>query len=1094
MVAQLIVKAVLTAANMALSMSRKIEGPRTETKFTEGDYGSPLPEVWARRRLQCPVFWAEDLKEVKRRRKTKGGKYNEYTYYGTWAVALAGHEIEAVTRVWFDTHLVFDMTGAGPVTPFDFGEGGGRFKEAMQNINESRGKAGNQWFAIYAGTETQEADPRMQATVEAKHGEGSCPAYRGTAYIVFKDVPLEKLGNRIPQVSVEFVGQGATGSLPFETHDTTIDPPSNLYSLAFSTDFSRFVWVEYGGTGFEIWDSAARAQLVSGTLPFTANAGETIGMSASGAFYVLDNGGFPNQNLYRVAADGGGAAVYFTTASSSERQQTVRVVENAYGQEFILTTPWSTNTTFFVGSTPMEMVDLTGVAWSPTGWFADARGGVWAVGRVHNVGVTTAYLYRLSGEGTAPEFIMLTGLPPHTEPLYYVHGCAAGENILVMWHYSSSAYFMLVSLADGSVVSTATIPGIGLLTAPGQMANLSPAASSIWFGSSTSMKEISLTDLSVIRTVTLSDWLSGDSDIVVYDPTTHALICADQAEKHLTWRFLDRVGSGGVTLGQICATVAARCGIDAGQLDSTGLDQIVPGYSCVSGSGKDWLEPLLDLYDSDARPHGFQLEFLKRGAVPGAALTEDRFVQTDDQPAYALERGGPTDVPARLVLNFADVDADQQVNSARSGPLAGALGRGEVTLDMSTLALDVDSARQLAGRYHRRALFDRTEYAFAIPASVAELEPGDVRPIDLRSSSVIGYLRSLVMTADRKIEARWKNDDPAVAVLGGETGAAFDGRNPAVIAVPLVSKGFVLDIPLLRDSDSVTTPVVYLAAAPYASGTWPGASFFQAVDGEYSDEIASVASSSQAAWGYTTDVLDGANPNVWDRGNSVNVKLQVGTLTGTTEASINAAPSTNLAMIGDELVNFTTATLETDGSYTLSGFKRGRRGTEWATADHTVRDVFLLLDTAETEAMGLSEVGTNLSFKAITSGRSESSAFPIALEPFTGASLKPYAPCHLAAALDSGTGDFALSWVRRTRVGGAWTSGTSIPLAEASEEYEVEIMDGATVKRTVTGLTSPSYTYSSASQVADFGAPQTSISFRVYQVSDAVGRGFVAEY
>lgn len=969
---KLLITAGLMAANMALTMTRKIEGPRLDDlKFTSGDYGASLPLVWGKRRMQCPIFWAEDLKEVKRRRKTKGGKYNEYTYYGTWAVALAGHEIEAVTRVWFDTHLVFDMTGAGPVTPFDFGEGGGRFKEAMQHINESRGKAGNQWFAIYAGTETQEADPRMQATVEAKHGEGSCPAYRGTAYIVFKDVPLEKLGNRIPQVSVEFVGQGATGSLPYETHDTTIDPPANLYSLAFATDYSRFVWVEYGGEGFEIWDAAARAQLVSGTLPFTANAGETIGMSASGAFYVLDNG-FTTQNLYRVSADGGGAAAYFTTASSSERQQTVRVVENANGQEFILTTPWSTNTTFFVGSTPMEMEELTGVAWSPTGWFADARGGVWGVGRVQNVGVTTAYLYRISGEGTAPEFIMLTGLPAHTAPLYYVHGCAAGENILVMWHYSTSAYFMLVSLDDGSIVSTATIPNIGLLTAPGQMANLSPAASSIWFGSSTTMKEISLVDLSVIRTVTLSDWLSGDSDIVVYDPTTHALICADQAEKHLTWRYLDRVGDDGVTLESIASGLADQVGVT--DYDFSDLDQLIPGWSATQGQASAMLEPLLDAYDSDVRPHGFTVQGIKRTGVSTGQLLTERFVGS---PRYSVKVRQAAELPRALTVSFADVDGDQQTNNARADrPLDATGARGEKTLELTTLALNADTARGLAERYFRRMWNERKEISLGLTAQQLALEPADVQTLDLDGETMRARLVKLTIKADDTLAAEWRYDSPSLALLTGASGANFDGRNPAVIVVPLVSKGFVLDIPLLLDADAATTPVVYIAAAPFASGAWPGASFFQAVDGEYSDEIAAVASSSQAAWGYTTDVLDDANPNVWDRGNSVNVKLQVGTLTGTTEATINAAPSTNLALIGDEIVNFTTATLEGDGSYTLSGFKRGRRGTEWATGGHVVRDVFLLLDTAEAEAMGLSEVGTDLSFKAVTSGRSETSALP----------------------------------------------------------------------------------------------------------------------
>lgn len=182
--------------------------------------------------------------------------------------------------------------------------------------------------------------------------------------------------------------------------------------------------------------------------------------------------------------------------------------------------------------------------------------------------------------------------------------------------------------------------------------------------------------------------------------------------------------------------------------------------------------------------------------------------------------------------------------------------------------------------------------------------------------------------------------------------------------------------------------------------------------------------------------------------------------------------------------------LEGDGSYTLATLKRGRRGTEWACATHGDRDVFLLLDTAEPEALGLSEVGTNLSFKAITAGRS--TGFPIAMQPFTGASLKPYAPCHLEAVKES-NGDWTLSWVRRTRVGGAWTSGTAIPLSEASEEYELDLSDGVdTVTKTVTSATT--YTWTQAAQVSDVGAEVMAgdLEWSVSQISDAVDRGFEA--
>jgi hypothetical protein len=65
-------------------------------------------------------------------------------------------------------------------------------------------------------------------------------------------------------------------------------------------------------------------------------------------------------------------------------------------------------------------------------------------------------------------------------------------------------------------------------------------------------------------------------------------------------------------------------------------------------------------------------------------------------------------------------------------------------------------------------------------------------------------------------------------------------------------------------------------------------------------------------------------------------------------------------------------------------------------------------------------------------------------------------------------------------------------LAEDSEAYELEILDGpgGAVLRTATGIASPSFVYTTAMQGADFVGAQTQLSFRVYQISAQVGRGF----
>ena len=50
-------------------------------------------------------------------------------------------------------------------------------------------------------------------------------------------------------------------------------------------------------------------------------------------------------------------------------------------------------------------------------------------------------------------------------------------------------------------------------------------------------------------------------------------------------------------------------------------------------------------------------------------------------------------------------------------------------------------------------------------------------------------------------------------------------------------------------------------------------------------------------------------------------------------------------------------------------------------------------------------------------------------------------------------------------------------------------MDGATVKRTFTGLTSPAASYTAAQQTTDGYTPGAPVTFRVRQISAAVGGG-----
>ncbi|MGE5536600.1 MAG: hypothetical protein ACM3W7_13905, partial [Acidobacteriota bacterium] len=86
--------------------------------------------------------------------------------------------------------------------------------------------------------------------------------------------------------------------------------------------------------------------------------------------------------------------------------------------------------------------------------------------------------------------------------------------------------------------------------------------------------------------------------------------------------------------------------------------------------------------------------------------------------------------------------------------------------------------------------------------------------------------------------------------------------------------------------------------------------------------------------------------------------------------------------------------------------------------------------------------------------------------------------------------DWTLSWIRRTRIDGDNWEAPDVPLGEEVELYDVDIINigsGAVVRTARVG--SPSFVYTSAMQVTDFGSNQAQVKFSVYQVSLAYGRG-----
>lgn len=1066
-IAKAAITVAMTALNYAITASQKIEGPRLdETKVTLGDYGVALPMVWGTRRIDGPpIFFAEDLREVKRRRKTKGGKYNEYTYFGTWAMAVAGHEIEDVTRIWLDKKLVYDVTGAGPIYPLEDTSG-----------NTAKSMMPSDYMRIYKGTEDQEADPRMLATVEAAQGVGSCPAYRGTAYVMFSDVPLEKFGNRIPQAAVEIVS-AKTAFYPVETFPTIEAQPARMQGAVFSDDGSRFMW---GDTyGYEIWDTVSRTRIAAGNFSSSITAFPSFAMFDSGNILVA--GG---NVVYRVNSEGRGGLVY---ATLDQPQDEVRIRRDGNGRQFWFTIPYSSLRTFYIGGQPFTMLDLTGVDWAPVEFFENPdEGSIWAVGRIPGTSSDIAYFRRVIGRGTNPPFLYVTGLPAQGIALGGVNGCYSNGAFILQW----GGALHKINPVDGSILDTLSGLTFDPYNTKAQFNNFKANSDSLWVGAT----EINLIDLSIARTVTLANWDAGDASGIIYDRINHALITAPQYTQEVSWRYLDRVAGSGVPLSEIAGNVADMCGVP--EYDFSDLSQTVGGWSATIGAGQDILEPLLDAYDVDIRPHDFTIEGIVRGGASGGTIDVERFVRSGDEPRYNVKIAQAAQIPRAMVMNFADIDKDQQVNSVRvSRPPETTDAAGEATLDMTTWATDTDSARQYLARYFRRIWNGREMINNALTPQNLSLEPADLRTLGLDGENVLARLIKTSLSKDGKMTSEWVTDDPDLALLDGGEGPTFDGYVPSELLIPLPSRGFVIDANLATDLHDQSNPFLYYAAAPYTSGFWPGVDFATSDGGtieEYLPGWASVPSSSSMDWGWTNNMLGNALPGVLDYGNTLNVNMCIGTLSGLTEAEILADSELNLLLIeaegGWEYVQFVDADLQGDGSYNVTGLLRGRRGTEHLIGAHAAGNAVIVVDgDVLRRSIGASEIGDTDYFRAVTQGRSLSSAVEQEVT-FTAAANKPYSAANGALSLASG--DWSITADRRTRIGGSAFLSGPLPLGEASESWEADILNGVDVVRTISGSSLP-LVYTEEQQVVDFGTAQTSLEVNLYQLNPVLAlRGY----
>ncbi len=615
-----------------------------------------------------------------------------------------------------------------------------------------------------------------------------------------------------------------------------------------------------------------------------------------------------------------------------------------------------------------------------------------------------------------------------------------------------------------------------------------------------------------------------------YNPVNHSIVhisssdsgspCVRTPYEDVQSYFLDREGitpDDVVNIQTIVDDLLSRSGLTGADIDTSALgreaaaDPKFPEFKDVIGFAVDKQQTARNVLEMLSNAFVFHLvesDWKIKAVWRGDVVVNPDIVPIEDLGAHSFGSRRPPEItevrqqdaelPSRVTVSHIDQQREYQDNTQHAKRAAELVTFTEILNIAYPLVINHSQAKLMAFISLFTAIVGRRTFEFTLPPKYIKYDPGDFLTIPVGGVQERVIISSTDLAGSGLIKMTAMLDDPEVFqppfgdIANVGTSAPVPQGSTVLGELGLTgSVLYLMDIPLLRDLDDGTG--IYMGST--GADGWPGDIVFKSNSGfDYLAFQTFVSVQSSIAGSATTVLADGIT-TIFDEANSVTVFLVDSTLTLASITEAQILDGANPALLGSEIIQFRDVVDNGDGTWTLSGLLRGRKGTEQHTASHVAGERFVFLDKAQTRRIpeNESDIGALRFYKAVTIGASIDDAGAIG---FTNTSIgqKPLSVVHVAITRN-GSNDIIITWIRRTRVDGGWRDLVDVSLAEATESYSIDILDtpGGTVKRTLTSTT-PTVTYTIGDQTTDFSGARDPVDIEIFQISAVVVRGFKTEF
>lgn len=895
-----------------------------------------------------------------RTRQSKGGGpvTEEQRVYWTFAIRLCEGPIAAVTRIWMDEKLVYDIR-PGSEIPAESAEFASRFR-------------------LYLGDEEQLPDPDL----EVIHGIGNANAYRGTAYTVWPNFDLTDYRERIPDFRFEV----ASNALPVEAGDVIVGPqfleagtdaPSGYltlgsnglpYALSGTTDGNWLIFP--GDTYVTSYYDAVLNEV--GTDAFTFP-----GTGAGGEVYLV------------VAVNDSGWALFGDPSGGSCRL--------ARGGEIV--------------------ADLRPEEDSPFGWwfgesnFSPEYGGLaWFYGGklilgVRKTGTTGVDWNRVftfplvdSGDTVVPASTFIHVSDDTAGPRFWMHVSREGVVRTVNTDLEFQAWDDSLSpIMLGESLPTAAEDDITALIFAGfGVDEAFDLAAYVTYTNQLRLYRHSTGELLETYSLVGAGGSTNVNTRVVFGP--QGLYVQRQEHTYVIPLTVPAQGAA-VPLSQVVRFLHARVGQPAVRYDVAELTDYVEGIVFAGDyTAADAVRTLMPIYFFDGPEYddgeSYRIRYVKRGKPVVAVIDGDDLIDAVEKTVRedSLER------PRVLHLHYENpavgyVPAKATVRRNSTDVLVV----GEQSVQVPVSFSDVDIPRQIADKLLRIAWVQVSgEEEFTLGDNFLELIPSDNIGVNLR-----GQVRRLRIEQEQVNpgEQRYRMLlDRQSAYTSNVTGIPVPEPTPPPPSIVGQTVFEFLDIPALNDNND---RLLYYVAASGQTEAWYGAQVQRSLPPDTSWEDATRFTQG-TVMGQLVEPVGIASEHYTDTTNAVVVELlRLGdTLDSLTDQQFLSEGGSFALEKPDgtwEVMQYRDAEEQSDGSFRLTTLLRGRLNT--GPSSHLVGAHFVLLDGVQSVDAMVGFLNRDLTHRAISFGTSPEAA-PTVTDSYVGRSQQEFPVAHLFLSRD----------------------------------------------------------------------------------------------